>query len=191
MQFTFAPSPLANYSQWAFFEKAFTSEECEKIKALFDNPEIASIGNEQANTRNSDIRKSEICWIPYSSDTRWIYERISEFVFGCNNERYGFQLSGFGEALQLGRYTEGDHYTWHQDIGPGKMTTRKLSIVLQLSKPDEYEGGALEFQGFDEKVSNNQGDLIIFPSFNPHRVTKVTKGERYSLVAWLSGPTFR
>jgi PKHD-type hydroxylase len=33
--------------------------------------------------------------------------------------------------------------------------------------------------------------ITLFPSWSLHRVTPVTKGTRYSLVAWVSGPRFR
>jgi PKHD-type hydroxylase len=192
MQFTFAPQPLANYDQWAFYKAAFTPEECESIKKLFKDPVQALTGSHENPGRNSEIRKSDISWLPYSPEVKWLYEKLSKAIFDCNNTRYGFQLSGFGEALQIGRYSEGDHYAFHQDIGPKEMSIRKLSIVLQLSNPEDYEGGELEFQGFESiKVPNDQGDLILFPSFNPHRVKAVTKGTRYSLVAWISGPSFR
>lgn len=191
MQFSFAPPCLANYSQWAFFEKMFSVEECEKIRLFFENPEIAKTGEHNTPIQNSDIRKSSVCWIPYSKDSAWIYEKISKTIFQCNNVRYGFKLSGFGEPLQLGKYSEGDHYSWHQDNGPGKFSIRKLSVVIQLSKPEDYDGGELQFLGFeDQKVSSGQGDMIVFPSFNPHRVTPVSRGERFSLVSWISGPPF-
>ncbi len=35
------------------------------------------------------------------------------------------------------------------------------------------------------------GDLIIFPSFIDHKVSPVTKGVRYSVVAWFGGPPFK
>lgn len=187
MQYTFYPSPLTNYDHWCFYEKAFTSEECEKIKSYFLNPEIAKTGEGEV----SDLRKSEISWLTYSEETKWVFDKLTQYALAANHGRYHLDLIGFGEAIQIGRYSGGGKYDWHQDFGKGKFSTRKLSIVLQLSKPEEYEGGRLEFFGYDEKVSCEQGDLILFPSFNVHRVTEVTNGERFSLVAWISGPSFR
>jgi PKHD-type hydroxylase len=191
VQFSFGPQALDNYSQWSYYQKAFTPEECQLIKTLFKRPEVATIGVE-GNKSPEEIRKSSVCWIPFTEDVRWIYQKLSDFILPCNKGRYGFDLHGFGEPLQLGRYQQGDHYQWHQDNGPEKFSTRKLSIVLQLSKPEDYKGGELQFFGYEsDKVCTGQGDLILFPSFNPHRVTQITEGERYSLVAWISGPPFR
>lgn len=185
----FKPEVLKDYAQWVFYKKAFTEEECLKIQKFFTDYRQAEVAG---GVRNSDIRKSDIKWLEYSEETFWIFQRITDFAFNCNNTRYKMDLTGFMEPLQLGRYSGGDHYAYHQDFGAGQFSIRKLSVVVQLSKPEEYEGGELQFQGFeDEKVVNGQGDLIIFPSFNPHRVTSITKGQRFSLVSWISGTPFR
>jgi PKHD-type hydroxylase len=36
-----------------------------------------------------------------------------------------------------------------------------------------------------------QGQAIFFASWLQHRVKPVTKGERYSLVMWFGGPSFK
>ena len=74
---------------------------------------------------------------------------------------------------------------------------RKLSSIINLSKPGDYEGGNLEFdfRNLSEKSSNirvcneikEQGSIVIFPSFIYHRVTPITKGTRHSLVSWTVG----
>jgi len=73
---------------------------------------------------------------------------------------------------------------------------RKISITLNLTDPESYEGGNLKFdlgphvKGNRLKVcddSRSQGSIIIFPSFMYHCVTPVTSGIRYSLVLWCLG----
>ena len=72
----------------------------------------------------------------------------------------------------------------------GATQRRKISIVLQLSDPEEYEGGELEmFVSKDiQKIPKKKGAAVLFPSYCMHRVTPVTKGERRSIVLWVSGP---
>ena len=41
------------------------------------------------------------------------------------------------------------------------------------------------------KMKKEQGTLIIFPSYILHEVKPVTKGERNSLVAWVTGKQFK
>ena len=72
---------------------------------------------------------------------------------------------------------------------------RKLSLTINLSDPKSYEGGdfEMEVRGDIEVITDGreQGSMILFPSFVPHRVTPVTRGTRYSLVIWLLGRPFR
>ena len=73
---------------------------------------------------------------------------------------------------------------------------RKLSMVIQLSDPKDYEGGILEIHANEHYPPppdelKRRGTIVVFPSFLRHRVIPVTKGVRYSLVAWIEGPHFR
>ena len=102
------------------------------------------------------------------------------------------------------KYTPGQHYDWHIDMGEETGTlSRKLSMIVSLTDSSEYTGGDVEFQSFrsapegDRKIppiTNNsfkgKGTIIIFPSHIWHRVKPITKGIRYSLVGWWSGPLF-
>lgn len=111
------------------------------------------------------------------------------------NDRYfNFDLASFDQGLQLTRYDgeQEQHYDWHVDRGMG-TGQRKLSLTLQLSDPNDYEGGDLELRfGKDPvKINKDRGMIALFPSYTMHRVKPVTKGIRYSLVAWVSGPAFK
>ena len=84
-------------------------------------------------------------------------------------------------------------YNWHTDVNwlGQDDADRKLSVTIQLSDPDEYEGGDFEFQfipGPEQEAAKKKGTILIFPSHQIHRVTNVTKGVRKSLVAWFEGP---
>jgi PKHD-type hydroxylase len=66
-------------------------------------------------------------------------------------------------------------------------------LSVQLSDPSDYEGGdlLLHISADPKKAPKNQGQVILFPSHTLHEVTPVTKGIRYSLVAWVTGPKFK
>ena len=73
---------------------------------------------------------------------------------------------------------------------------RKISMTLNLTDPNSYEGGNLKFDlgphSKSDRIkicddSRSQGSMIIFPSFMYHCITPVTKGTRYSLVLWCLG----
>ena len=66
---------------------------------------------------------------------------------------------------------------------------RKLSAVLLLTDPSEFEGGVLQiFTSVQpQDVPLKKGSIVFFPSFFLHRVTQLTKGKRQTLVVWLGG----
>ena len=67
-------------------------------------------------------------------------------------------------------------------------------FVIQLTDPEEYEGGAFSLRGCAAPVPTyftRQGSLLIFPSILYHAVLPVTAGIRKSLVGWYRGPTWR
>ena len=117
----------------------------------------------------------------------------------ANNENFLYDLTNIdGEAIQYTQYTEGQFYTWHNDAGISNMNDnemiRKLSFVLQLSDPDDYEGGNLQLldeSGKSYIAPRQRGTMILFDSRTQHRVLKVTKGCRKSLVGWTIGPRWK
>ena len=92
--------------------------------------------------------------------------------------------------IELIRYASGDFFDWHVDVASSDgINWRKLTFSVQLSEPEDYAGGTLEFCGTDQSAaSRERGTLIAFPSFCMHRVQPVTRGIRYALVGWLYGP---
>lgn len=166
----------------------FTLEEVEQIKSWFVGASAARVGPE-GHVRK-DVRDAEILFISNDEQTVALYARLKKLALAHNRAHYNFELTCMNEQLMLVKYSEGGHYMWHTDNGKGYMSNRKLSLVVQLSDPGDYAGGDLEFfEGL--KAPNNLGDVVVFPSYQPHRVTPVTSGERYSLVLWVSGPVFR
>ena len=71
---------------------------------------------------------------------------------------------------------------------------RKLSFSLQLSHPDDYEGGnvqLLDEAGNSYITPRQRGTIVLFDSRTQHRVLKVTKGVRKSIVGWTVGPRWK
>ena len=118
-------------------------------------------------------------------------------AYEANKEMYNFDLNFMPEQIQYTEYygTDKGHYDWHMDIGSqGFMPSRKLSVTVQLSGPDEYDGGDLQFwTGGQYPISGprGKGNVVIFPSFLLHRVTPVIKGTRKSFVLWLGGGHYK
>lgn len=166
------------------FKDTFSLDECKKIIDLFKDNTVATIGSGSIRQK---VRDSHLHWIDLSDDTRWIYERLEKYVLEANNV-FKLDLWGFSEKIQLTKYGVNQHYDWHKDSGKYKSSVRKLSIVVNLTDPNDYDGGMLEFFGRENaNMAKDQGAMVIFPSYLYHRVESVTSGTRYSLVMWVSG----
>lgn len=147
-----------------------------------------------SDEQKASIRRSEIWFFDPGPATEFIFAPLREAIRKLN-EGFRLDLEDFGTGCQIARYAADvqGHYDWHMDLGTERFSRRKLSMSVQLSPADAYDGGDLEFhlRGLDAARMRQQGTLIAFPSFHEHRVTPVTRGERYSLVAWVDGPPFR
>lgn len=187
------PSLGVGENNFATWENGFTDEQLARVCEIGDGLELSSASVEDGNI-DDKIRRSETGWMELNQDTTFIYDTLGFISRQLNGQFFDFDLFGFVEHLQYTVYRDnGGHYDWHLDRGDCRMAPRKLSLVLQLSDPSEYEGGDLELSvGADPiQIERKKGLVVAFPSFVLHRVTPVTSGTRRSLVVWLSGPKFR
>lgn len=211
-QFPPCPSFGLGEGSWGGWQGGFTHEDIEKIRQLQDTlptkkgVTFGTIDKDNPTEHDDVIRSSLVSWIKLSSETDWIYNRLANIARAINGRYFDFDLYGFGEDLQLSLYsareeraeptTVNDHYGWHIDSGETKdpsQMPRKLSIIVQLSDPSEYEGGEVQLLRAinPETLPKDKGLTIGFPSHTLHRVLPVTKGTRRSLVAWITGPRFK
>ena len=92
------------------------------------------------------------------------------------------------QQIDLLKYDVGGQYNYHTDSSD--LDYRILSIIINLN--ENYEGGDLvfadQFLKETKRVSLKTGSVVMWPSnfFYPHKIEPLTKGKRYSIVAWLS-----
>ena len=201
---------------FACFDSVIPSRICDSIiaDAELQNPEVALTGdhgniNLQNQTDVSKLyktRNSSIVWM----DDSWIYREVIPYVKEANKIcGWNFDLTK-SESCQFTKYSETQHYTWHQDSwktpynkpgDPDHGLIRKISVTVSLANGDDYDGGDLELDLRDNKdglsnivkseLARKKGSITVFPSYIWHRVTPVSRGTRYSLVVWNLGNPFR
>ena len=181
-------------TNWQFWEGALSKEVCERYVSIvyetgdFEDATVFSTENQEYNPNNS-VRSTRIAFVNVPE----IVDCIRHYLVEANRNAYGFDVDWF-PAIQFGEYSVGSFYNWHYDVNweSDSMYDRKLSIVIQLTDENEYEGGDFEFLEIQNPVGfRKQGSVLVFPSYNTHRVTEVTKGIRNSLVCWMEGPRWR
>lgn len=143
---------------------------------------------------NLDVRKSKVQFINSST---WVGAMCHYFITIANKENFNYNIDSFDQnQIQYTTYSEGEFYGWHTDsINPcPNGDIRKLSFTLQLSDPSEYEGGDVQIMSSASNelftVPKERGVITVFDSSLKHRVLKVKKGNRKSLVGWILGPRF-
>lgn len=186
---------------WQMWEGYFSKEICERIveTAKSITPLDAEVGF-QGSTITQETRRSKIRWINRQNhDLRWLLEEMNYIVHASNRNAFDVDVTQLFE-LQFTEYSSEyqGHYDWHNDVNWDEpiATQRKLSVIVQLSDPKDYEGGDFEMQPLHlepplPEPLKKQGTVLVFPSFLQHKVHPVTSGIRHSIVGWMEGPKWR
>jgi PKHD-type hydroxylase len=187
--------------EWAYFKSRFTKEQCDYIlqEGLKLPAQDATLGVQGVHT-DSQFRKSKTRFI-HDTDLKFsfLFDELWRMGIKANSDWFNFHITRVS-YIQLAEYDESyqGEYKQHQDvfwINNDPFYHRKLTCVVQLTDPSEYEGG--NFEVFSEQDKPNpveireQGTAIFIPSFMLHQATPVTKGTRYSLAVWFEGPKWR
>lgn len=187
----------------------------EDLKIFDDKAQDSFVGYGGPGEVDKVIRNSKNLWIPTN---HWIGGFLWHYVQRANRENFLYDLTCVdGENLQYTQYSEGQYYNWHIDAGidstykPQIITSsrqnksqdqinlngeyvRKLSFTLQLSDPEDYRGGEVQFMDSSGKsyfMPKQRGTIAFFDSRTPHRVRKVKSGMRKSIVGWVVGPRWK
>jgi PKHD-type hydroxylase len=177
---------------WADYPDAFSADECALLIGLTATRphKEAGLVDGQAQT---EVRRTLIHWLAEDAETAWVYQRLAAIVAQANRETFHFALSGFDEDAQVARYADGHFYDWHIDRGGrGAGRSRKLTVSVQLTDPQDYDGGDLELNpdGRIVRGPRARGTAAVFPAYTLHRVAPITRGVRHSLVIWTHGADF-
>jgi len=154
--------------------------------------EAGAIGNDEEGGEFPESRQCDVSWI---AELDWVSTIFTHYFHIANREIFEYDLTEM-ESVQVTKYDKNHFYGWHSDYGTSsdEDLTRKLSMSIILTDPEEYSGGKLQFIDYHGRVQNAdkaRGTVVVFDSRTPHRVTPVLRGQRISLVAWMMGPKLR
>jgi len=208
-----------------YFESLFWPEQIMRIREICEEAEeeeALTFGREKAEDADHTIRKNKVSW----HDNEELYSMIRPVLAEVNQASgWNYNITAIEPIQYTVYYGDENHYHWHTDTitndrtlhpeaDPNHILTgtiRKISCSIQLSKPEEYEGGEFELMSGINKYEENvhedlkgegyfktqtvslphfkdKGSALFFPSFTYHRVKPVTRGVRRSLVVWFRGP---
>jgi PKHD-type hydroxylase len=180
---------------WQLWQSHIPTEECDKI--IQELRQLSPVGaqtfNNEGQLNENPHRQSKVRWVEDENirNMLWWYAKES------NRLAFGLDVTDSG-SIQFTEYNTDykGKYDWHHDVdwNSDAAFDRKISVVLQLSDGNYYEGCDFEFSEVpnpEREAMRAKGSIICFPSYLTHRVTEITKGSRYSLVAWFEGPRWR
>jgi len=171
-------SNTKSYQAFVFWPEFLTPDECKKIISLQASQQ-ATVGKGVTHP----VRESNITWLrpveyfpglPVAANNpNWIFQKLDDYVSQINDKHFRFVLSSI-QDLQLTEYEASyfGHYGQHADCTYGmnlnENKLRKLSISIQLSDTNDYEGGDLILypSSFGEPfvAPRDQGTLVVFRS---------------------------
>lgn len=182
------------------------------LKEYENNFEEGRIGRSTDGDIDYELRKNKITFIPCN---HWISGFCHHYISMSNKNNFFYDIEGFGnDVLQYSSYGIGEYYNWHVDstinvdysplenkdnnldhyVKINSERVRKLSLTIQLSDPEEYSGGEFQLltdEGTSYFAPKEKGTVVIFDSRMRHRVRKVNRGYRKSLVGWAVGPRWK
>jgi predicted 2-oxoglutarate/Fe(II)-dependent dioxygenase YbiX len=167
-----------------YYERAMPPEFCEYVRRSVDWS-VAKSGTVYKDTGaefKEEFRKAEIVSQELMSPIGSVAKNY--LVEGNRQAQWVNTICDF-DIVQVIRYGQGGHYTWHHDVLPpqdGKV--RGVSFIVLLNDPLEFSGGQLQIKDKSDNLLKNVGDIVVFDSKAEHRVTPVTSGVRYSAVCW-------
>ncbi len=169
---------------------AFTGGECDEAIALADGRLApAPVYGDAGRRVDTHVRDAQTCLIG-RDEAPSLFGRL-DGLFGQAAGEFGLLVGPMTEPVQILRYDEGGHFAlWHTDGGADVAAQRLVSMSIELSPLLDHDGGALEI--VPDLVGRprvlERGGAHLFPSRALHRVTPVTRGTRWALVAWTGAP---
>jgi PKHD-type hydroxylase len=175
----------------AIVKKALSPEVCQRTIAVANKLGFQDSPVKDARgvgiVYDPDHRRSQVVWLNPEHDDE-LFRLVTNLFQKTNNERYRFSIYGMA-PIQILKYSSGCFFSEHFDLGLDEAANRKVSLIIQLSEPADYEGGAFILSG-RVTLPKDQGTACVFPSWFQHQVDTVESGTRYSLAAWALGSYF-
>jgi len=176
------PIPLVRRSPpWVRLRKRlFTGKQCEKML------QYANEKGRYYRSGGKALERAVYIRYIYPDDARWAYEKLAR-AFAEENV-WGFALAGIAEPLRIQKYRVGGYTATHTDVDFGAAVHAKITAIVPLVRRASWSGGGLTVGDNGRTPSLDKGDCLFFPSFAPHSVSRVSRGERVVLSAWVAGP---
>lgn len=126
----------------------------------------------------------------------WVLKKLDTIVRLTNNKVWNFNIEKTSGDFRVLKYNIGNQFKWHSGTDKGFLSLNKITCLIQLSDPKDFEGGDLHFAFQNDKEEffkcpYKKGYLFMFPSFANHMVSELISGERYIMRETYIGEPFK
>ena len=162
-------------------ENFLTEEECSQI--IKSNETQLKHTNLVTETNHTPYNTSKRECLSTYTDVDNLKERVTSIV---SQDYQDLKINNPVAKLpfELLKYETGHHFEWHSDVVNKKRTREILTCIIFLN--NQYKGGNLliKEENVTHIIPKSIGTLCIFPSKYIHKVTKIEKGQRYTICCW-------
>ena len=145
----------------------FSKEECESI---------ISYNETDITNWKMDDRKYDSQPINYSLETKWLFDKLKDFVERETN----IQIRTIKKTIHFHKFTKGDWFGKHNDVRDNRLYA--VGVLLN----DDFSGGDFKLYNPNEIILNKViGNTYLFDVRIDHEITPILDGERYSLLWFL------
>lgn len=154
-----------------------TDDECDLLVSYNKQFYTAKVYN--PNTKkmetHSNIRNVVESYIKLP---KWFHIKIKNWL-----NIHGYELTTLVTQYTFLKYTKGSYFKPHVDSAPEGSANKKISLIIELSKSSDYDGGEFLIEG--NLIVKDKGDGILFDSHKIHELKEVIDGTRISFVCWI------
>ena len=145
----------------------FSKEECESIISYNDT---------YITNWVMDNRKYNSQPINYSLDTKWLFDKLKEFV----ERETKIEFRSIKKQIHFHKFVKADWFGKHNDIRENRL----YAVGVLLS--DDFEGGDFKLYNPNEIILDKViGNTYLFDVRIDHEITPILQGQRYSLLWFL------
>ena len=150
-----------------------------KQKILFSKDECGSIileSNQHITNWRMGDRKYNSQPINYSLDTKWLFDKLKDFVEMETN----IEIRTIKKTIHFHKFTKGDWFGKHNDVRDNRLYA--VGVLLN----DDFRGGDFKLYNPNEIMLDKViGNAYLFDVRIDHEITPILEGERYSLLWFL------
>ena len=151
-----------DFNDFYYYPKYFNDEKIEAIHEMVRRGgykfEKGGTGTAEEGTLDHNYSNNrDIAYVPGDPNSWWLYHELEGLTIDANNKLFQFDIQYVTDPLHYVIYPEpnkpdktgktrqdGGYLDWHMDIGKGAVNRRKLALTVQLSDPNDYEGGVFQ-----------------------------------------------